>query len=269
MEPKKGWFSIIQYCPDPNRLEAANVGVLLFCPAARFLDAIISNDNRRIRKFFGNLNDERKVINTFKQGLHDRLAFERERIADHSQLSEFVDRRANQIRISPPRSIRVLDPNEQLEALFNNLVAGEVAAAAEPANETIGKKLTASLEQPHIQQKLYRSIAVTVPVDGRELNAPYGYQNGRFNLIEPVQFHAQDPLPKAYRYAVHGDSIYKTEHEEHGNLKLVIVGSFMDASAETKHTVENVLGEHHVSLFDTSELDKLVEEIASTGKDRP
>ena len=37
MKPSKGYYSLIQYCPDLGRLEAANVGVLLFCPERGFL----------------------------------------------------------------------------------------------------------------------------------------------------------------------------------------------------------------------------------------
>lgn len=36
----KGYYSIIQYCPDLSRFEAANVGVLLFCPERAFLKAL-------------------------------------------------------------------------------------------------------------------------------------------------------------------------------------------------------------------------------------
>jgi len=39
MSLTKGYYSIIQYCPDPSRLEAVNIGVALFCPELRFLRA--------------------------------------------------------------------------------------------------------------------------------------------------------------------------------------------------------------------------------------
>ncbi len=32
MNPTRGYYCLIQYSPDPSRLEAANVGVVLFCP---------------------------------------------------------------------------------------------------------------------------------------------------------------------------------------------------------------------------------------------
>jgi len=32
MTAHKGYYSVVQYCRDRSRLEAANTGVLLFCP---------------------------------------------------------------------------------------------------------------------------------------------------------------------------------------------------------------------------------------------
>jgi hypothetical protein len=119
----KGWYSIVQFCPDPSRLEFANIGVLLFCPALKFLEVRIAEDNRRIKKFFGSERFDFDSINLFKAGLKERLGKERENIVDHEQLLDFVDRRANQIRISPPRSIRVMSPEVELDELFVELVA--------------------------------------------------------------------------------------------------------------------------------------------------
>ena len=46
MKPSKGCYSLIQYCPDLGRLEAANVGVLLFCPEPHFLKAQLRHPPR-------------------------------------------------------------------------------------------------------------------------------------------------------------------------------------------------------------------------------
>lgn len=264
MKPNKGWFSIVQFCPDPNRLESANIGVLLFCPALDFLNVRMASDNRRIRKFFGSKDFDLTQINSFKKGLDERLRKEHKNIVDHEQLMDFVDRRANQIRISPPRSIRIAEPQQQLDDLFAELV-GESAR-----RDTIVKSLLAkSLEQPSLASKLYKSIPITVPIDGRELQVPYAFQNGRFNLIQPVRFQSETSLQTAYRYAVEGDSIYETEHADFGKLQLVVVGSFRSQTDENKSVVNRVLENHHVSLYSADELDKLVHEILVTGKDIP
>ncbi len=264
MKPNTGWFSIVQYCPDANRLESANIGALLFCPALKFLDVRIASDNQRIIKFFGSKSLDLTVVNSFKKGLKERLRKEHEQILDHEQLLDFVDRRANQIRISPPRAIRVTDPEKQLDDLFAELVGG--SSRHEPG---VRDRLAESLEQPALRPKLYKSVPINIPIDGRQLQVPYAFQNGRFNLIQPVRFQSDNPLQTAYRYAVEGDSIYETEHDEFGKLKLLVVGSFRSKSDENKPIVNRVLENHHVSLYSMDEVDKLVHEILTTGKDRP
>lgn len=49
----KGHYSLIQYCPDPARRESVNVGVLLFCPEAEFLSALVSSDKCRVARQLG------------------------------------------------------------------------------------------------------------------------------------------------------------------------------------------------------------------------
>ncbi|MFN5907792.1 MAG: DUF3037 domain-containing protein [Planctomyces sp.] len=73
MKPQKGYYSIVQYCPDLSRLEAANIGVLLFCPDSGFLKVLTSANNGRIIRFFGSAGHDWKRINTIKSGLQDRL----------------------------------------------------------------------------------------------------------------------------------------------------------------------------------------------------
>lgn len=124
MKSNKGWFSIVQFCPDPNRLESANIGVLLFCPELDFLNMRLASDNQRIIKFFGSGGFDFILINSFKKGLKERLRKERMNIVNHAQLCDFINKRANQIRISIPRSIRITEPKKQLDDLFAELVLG-------------------------------------------------------------------------------------------------------------------------------------------------
>ncbi|HWB02533.1 MAG TPA: DUF3037 domain-containing protein [Verrucomicrobiales bacterium] len=51
--PTTGYYSLIQYCPDRRRMEAANIGVLLFCPAPHCLIARLPPNNDRFVTFSG------------------------------------------------------------------------------------------------------------------------------------------------------------------------------------------------------------------------
>jgi len=260
-KPSKGWFSVIQYCPDLNRLEAANIGVLLFCPERGYLDSRVASDNSRIRKFFGKGVDL-KQVDTFKKGVAERIANEQSRISDHEQLLDFVDRRANAIRISQPRSLRVTEPEQQLETLFAELVGG----GTHKRSKSFKRRLSEVLEQPELLPKRVKSVAVKLPLDGTQLEIPYAFQNGRFNLIKPVSFQSENSRA-AYQYAVEGEWIFDNADEQSGERQLIVAGYFRGKNDENKPRVKNILKRHNVKLYAEDELDDLAQEILATGKD--
>ena len=47
MTAQKGYYSLIQFYPNPSRLEAVNVGVVLFSPDAQFIAARMGRSNDR------------------------------------------------------------------------------------------------------------------------------------------------------------------------------------------------------------------------------
>src|SRR5208337_3569030 len=112
MNPAKGYYSLIQYCPDLSRLEAANIGVVLFCPERWFLRALTSGDNRRIIHFFGKEGHDWVRINSFKLALEERLQVEDGKIRSVEDLEKFIALRANRILMTPPRPMQVGDPEK-------------------------------------------------------------------------------------------------------------------------------------------------------------
>lgn len=52
MKTYKGYYSLIQFCPDLSRHEMANVGVLLFVPDRKFISARTNTNNERVRVFW-------------------------------------------------------------------------------------------------------------------------------------------------------------------------------------------------------------------------
>src|SRR3954453_23761115 len=117
MNAARGYYSIIQYCPDLGRLEAANIGVLLFCPDREFLAARMSSDNARIRHFFGDGEHDWARINSYKLGIEDRLKVEKDLLRTLDDLQGFMARRANLIQITPPRLMKVTNPEKDLDRL--------------------------------------------------------------------------------------------------------------------------------------------------------
>ena len=97
MKPIKGYYSLIQFCPDQSRLEAANVGVVLFCPELDFLEVRISGDNARIQKFFGKQAFDWSRVNSYKHGIKERLEIEGKDFRNVEDLNAFGQRRTLQL----------------------------------------------------------------------------------------------------------------------------------------------------------------------------
>jgi hypothetical protein len=262
----KGYYSLIQYCPDLGRLEAANVGVLLFSPERRFLKAVTTRSNFRIIRFFGSEGHDWTRINAFKKGLEDRIELESSQIKSLEDLQRFIDLRANILQITPPRPMKVIDPEKDLGALVKELIGATVHRTS---SKTLRRLLADRFSSAGLEPKVRKDIKVSVPVLQKEVEIPFGFLNGRFNLINPVRFEARNPeqsLITACKYAVEGKSLYENPDPELGALQLVIVGKFRSKDHESPDRVNRVFQEYRVKLFRTSEVQQLVEEIRTTGK---
>ncbi len=264
MKPSKGYYCLIQYCPDMSRLEAANIGVLLFCPERSFLQARMARDNRRIRHFFGRKDHDLSQINSFKMGIEERLEVEHSSIQSIDDLRNFIQLRANQIQITPPRPMRVNVPDEDLAQLFQDLVGG-VTQKHTSLKRCVWDRFTSA----GLEAKMKKDVRIHVPVFNRDVDIPYGYQNGRFNLIQPQAFDSREPSyasSKACRFAVEGRSLHETPDSQYGDLQLVVVGRFLPQDNDTKDTVRRILSKHEVRLYAEDDLPELVNEIRLTGK---
>lgn len=267
MNPMQGYYSIVQYCPDLSRFEAANVGVLLFCPERAYLKALTVNNNSRIIQFFGSENHDWKRINAFKRGLEVRVQKEAATIKNLDDLKQFIALRAGLLQITTPYPMRVVDPDKDLADLFEQVIG-------EPVRTTRGKSLKRfigeKLSSAGLEKKIARDVKVTVPVFEKEVEFPYGYQNGRFNLINAVRFTSTNPdhsIVTACKYGVEGDSLYEQTDPTLGKLQLVIVGQFRPSDHESPQKVSRVFKKHNVVLYRADEMPKLVDEIRRTGKD--
>lgn len=264
----KGHFSLIQYCPDPARMEAVNIGVLLFCPELKFLSASVSRTNRRVQQFFGRKGVDSQQLNLFKHGIVERIDRESLKIKTVADLQRFIDSRSNLIRVTPPTPMRVTDPKADLATLFATLVGDDDEKPATP-RKRFQTVVAERLKRAHLGKKLRESVPVDVPFLKKPVEFPFGFQNGRFNLIQPVSFLAEDPddaVRKAWSYAAEGESLYEQPHEKLGKLKLLIVGKFHSKNDEARGPISRLLEKSHVRMVPNDGLDGLVQEIMSTGK---
>ncbi len=122
MKTVNGYYSLIQYCPDPSRAEAANVGVLLFCPELKFICATLSKGNDRVAKFFGRDSFDPVRLNQLKRSIEARLIEDKDSFQTLDDVMGFIKTRANEIRITKPRATKLTNPEDKLSSLFEKLV---------------------------------------------------------------------------------------------------------------------------------------------------
>lgn len=223
MKPERGWYSLIQFCPDPSRAEAANVGVLLLSPAHGFLRGETIGSNDRIRRFFGQdpeVTIDLQRVNAEKAAFVRRLEAEAPRIQSLEALQEFIDTRAHTLQVTTPRSLRVEDPEATLHQLLQELVGGRRRDdRPKPLHETFArlKKERSSIEFDR---------AVEIPQLGIDFTAEYAYQNGTLNLVRLLSLAAEDTKTVRRALRVAAESGFVDRHSgEAGEQAQVIVVS--------------------------------------------
>lgn len=266
----RAYYSVIQYCPDLGRLEAANVGVIVFCPELHYLKARVSRNNERIRHFFGSQGHDWGQINTFKSGLQDRITHAQDEITDAESFRLFVGLQANLMQLTTPLPCKVTSyPDGDLDRLFDQIVGVEKKRTT---NKGLKRELSRRFEKAGISDRIRESVAVTVPVLEKRIEIPFAFQNGRLNLLTPARFEAQSVdsiVATACRYAVEGESLYEAHDNELGKLQLAVVGKFRASDQDGRIAVERILREHHVKLYRFDRVPELVDEIRRTAKSIP
>lgn len=272
MNATKGYFSLVQYCPDIARQEAANVGVVLFCPEQRFIEAKLSTNNYRIRRFFGEEADNYQHLNAMKDALARRIQVESAEFVSLDELQTFVRTRANKVILTDPKPVKVFDPRQDLEALFHELVAEPTKPLTVQAALPLRRRLDEALSGQDVRPFLRTNIRVQVPTLKESMEAPYGFQNGRFNLIQPITFTQQSVARvknAACKTAMEGLSLFRHADSTLGDLQLIVVAEFPPEKQETESVVRDILREGAVQMFTSETIESLKQEIITHGKHAP
>jgi hypothetical protein len=203
MEAQSGYYSLIQYCPDFSREESVNVGVLLLCPEIRFLEARFSKNNERAKKLFGKEDFDSFLIRSAKETIETRLQLQKEELCSFEGLSKFIQTRANDLKITQPRSIKILEPEVELQELFNELV--ELEETTPPKKLALVPELDATFRSLEFKGKIKFNQEIKIPFGG-SIDVPYCYQNGSLNLIKPEKFpEGKRGISRAHQLACEGD----------------------------------------------------------------
>lgn len=256
----KGYYSIIQYCPDPSRLEAVNIGVALFSPELRYLRARFGRRRTRITQLFGRQDWE--FVNLQQSAIEARLTRDKEAFQTLEEFEGYISRRANALIMTTPRPVRVTNPDQDLGNLLRRLVGSKGEAAQRAAR--ISKELEKALRSQGVADSLRRNVTVHPPSLPNAFRAPFAYQNGRMNLIEPIQFEGQTPagvFNRASILAVEGELLEEYKDPQYGDLGLVVVANFAPDQQQEQSSAATIFKKHNIPMYRFGMLEPLIEDI--------
>ncbi len=248
--PMRGYYSLVQFCPDYSRMEVVNVGIVLFCPDNGFLQARMSPGNSRAKKLVKTGELKVAALTAAKNSLANRFVHDRQSFASVEDLNNFALTLGNELRLTEPRPVKVRTPSEDLERLFNELVEEtRKVAAVEVFQEPHFPELDATFRELAIQSRATLDFEITVPILRRKLSVPYGYQNGVFNLVVTKEFSARDKtaMDSAMELAMEGDQVYKNGLKKPNDSRLIVVSSFnSDSDQSLIADVDSLLTQYQV-----------------------
>ncbi|WP_397581181.1 DUF3037 domain-containing protein [Sphingorhabdus sp.] len=259
MERKSGRYALVQFCPVPERMEFLNIGVVLIVPQLNYVGIKIAQSNARIDRIFGH--QPRPYIESLKSSFVSRLESELSGSFDEERIDAFSRKRANDIRVSPIMPIMVEDCEADLKKLFAELVGKDETSRREPR---IRRKLKEAFALYGVEHYLDKPDEIALPEYGLKISAPYGYQNGCYNLVDGLRIseNISDGLREVGKKAIEGNLLWKHFEGAGANCKrLIIVGDFSQQSNEFYHAVQDQMHDANVKLHRLDDLQPLLKDI--------
>ena len=166
----KGYYSVMQYCPDPSRGEAANVGVVLLTEQPS-IAVRTSETFARVKRFFKPDDSRLARIMDAVRANATRLQQSIEEVRTFEDLNHFARTMGNDIRLTAPLVVRIDDIERNLNDLYLELVDDGNAARVRRAT-VLPTVINQAFEDLARVNKIIRPGSITVPLLGRKLQIP-------------------------------------------------------------------------------------------------
>lgn len=241
MEPRKGHYSLIQFCPDRGRAEAVNVGLVLFVPADRHLEVRMAQTSRRVQQIFGKGAIDPWWLKTVRESFQRGLITEHRagRFTAAEDLDRYFSTLGNDIIATPVRPTQVEDARTSIERLFARFVEAATVGAEEMAIPTVVKPLDDAFRRMSVRLvPVQFAQRFTIPGYPHHVQADYVYPNGDANLIRLLRI-GESPA-RAFDQAVKlgGESVVVKKHLRVDNraTRLVVVAAPLLAGTKVTET---------------------------------
>ena len=112
---------------------------------------------------------------------------------------------------------------------------------------------------------------MNLPSLGVSISAPYAYQTGAYNLIDPMRIPSNPELAieKAGAKAIEGQWLRKQAVHAPRPRQLVVVGEFGDEADPLYPAIQQMMSDHYVKLFRMDDLDSLISDIRHSKSSPP
>lgn len=264
----RGFYSVVQYCPDVFRDEAVNVGLVLLRIEPHELRVRMTNHYQRVKKLFGTPSDEVKNLKLSVHGMTSRIEKSVEELKTAEDLAAFAASRGNALRLTEPRLAKLDDFEADFDRLFAKLVEEQSTlelAKASPA-EVLPPSLNDVFYRLSERGKMWDPKPIRVPISNRRLDVPYAFRNGVVNLIAPEVFYpGKRGENRAATLAIDGQLIQK--HRIDGEAHKLIVVSTQENEKQRKEItdhVEPMFRELGVRLVRPSEAEAFAAEVEAS-----
>lgn len=265
MSPTRAFYSVVQYVPDDSRAEGANVGVVLFVPSRRWIEARVSPSLERVRQFFHPGRQALRRIELALEAFKHRMEIARGDFAEESDLAQFAAARADAVRLSTPRLLMVEEPLSELDLLYAELVGDrERALAAAMHAQMLPPHVAEVFGRLEAQRRVWRPGRITLPTVCRPFDVPIAFQNGRVNYVRPESLAAGGKLDdRMAKLGFNGQLIYR--HAIDGKQgQLVVLSADPSADPSTEQRFARALDEFSVRFVSHSQSSAFAEEVERT-----
>ncbi|RJQ46750.1 MAG: DUF3037 domain-containing protein [Nitrospiraceae bacterium] len=243
-------FSILRYMHDVLSGEFVNVGVVLFAPKAKYLNALCTSRYSRISKLFSDFDGEhfRKSV----RYIQARLEEEGERLSNELPFNEAPTGAQNfaakilpiddsSLQFSSDGYGLTDDPEKTIEQLYNRYVEKYYVKAERPSrtDEEVWRVYKKPLEERRILGYLK---AHKITGNNYDYEFPYSWKNETWHMNEPISFDLIDTdelLDKAHKWLGRMESLYDGGEKFKLN---VLLGSPRDTRLKSSYLkAQNIL----------------------------
>ena len=250
----KGYFSIIQFSPDIARCEAINIGIILFSEELDFFEIKTTENLTRAKSliFPSSKIKSMEFLKTAKLSFCELVKRQKNELIKLPEFEKFVKTRAHEIRLTSPKSIRISDPEKELQELFSTMVI-DLPKNMEKSDKIIFPELDRQLRMPNIANKIKFEYTINLPITDQTFTAPYAYLNGCTNFIKPqriINFNS------AERLAAQGEIIQKKKLG-----KLIVIPKVDMNETNATDRICDLFNIFEIQYYKIDQIDKLIQKI--------